>query len=54
MGISNRTGAIVLTTGQQIRDGRRLPAHIYGDMNGGLAVLADVTKKLDILGAAST
>ena len=43
MAISNRTGAIVLTTGNksEIAVGY---CTLYGDMNGGLAVLSDLPK----------
>ena len=43
MAISNRTGGLVLTTGNksELAVGYCTP---YGDMNGGLAVLSDVTK----------
>ncbi len=45
MAISNRTGAIVLTTGNKSEMAVGY-CTLYGDMNGGLAVLSDVTKKL--------
>jgi NAD+ synthase (glutamine-hydrolysing) len=45
MTISNRTGAIVLTTGNKSETAVGY-ATLYGDMNGGLAVLSDVTKQL--------
>lgn len=45
MGISNRTGAIVLTTGNKSEMAVGY-CTLYGDMNGGLAVLSDVTKGL--------
>ena len=43
MGVSNRTGALVLTTGNksEIAVGY---CTLYGDMNGGLAVIADLPK----------
>lgn len=43
MALSNRTGALLLTTGNksEIAVGY---CTLYGDMNGGLAVLSDVTK----------
>lgn len=44
MGLSNRTGAIVLTTGNKSELAVGY-ATLYGDMNGGLAVLSDVTKR---------
>jgi NAD+ synthetase len=44
MGISNRTGAIVLTTGNKSELAVGY-CTLYGDMNGGLAVLSDVTKQ---------
>ncbi|MEO1009068.1 MAG: NAD+ synthase [Planctomycetota bacterium] len=43
MSISNRTGAIVLTTGNKSELAVGY-CTLYGDMNGGLAVLADVPK----------
>jgi NAD+ synthetase len=45
MAISNKTGALLLTTGNksEIAVGY---CTLYGDMNGGLAVLSDVTKAL--------
>lgn len=45
MAISNRTGAIVLTTGNKSELAVGY-CTLYGDMNGGLAVLSDVTKQL--------
>ncbi len=45
MGISNRTGSIVLTTGNKSEMAVGY-CTLYGDMNGGLAVLSDVTKRL--------
>ncbi len=45
MAISNRTGAIVLTTGNKSESAVGY-CTLYGDMNGGLAVLSDVTKAL--------
>jgi NAD+ synthase (glutamine-hydrolysing) len=45
MGLSNRTGAIVLTTGNKSELAVGY-CTLYGDMNGGLAVLSDVTKNL--------
>jgi NAD+ synthetase len=45
MAISNRTGAIVLTTGNKSEMAVGY-CTLYGDMNGGLAVLSDVTKGL--------
>ena len=44
MTLSNRTGAIVLTTGNKSELAVGY-CTLYGDMNGGLAVLADVTKQ---------
>jgi NAD+ synthase (glutamine-hydrolysing) len=44
MGLSNRTGAIVLTTGNKSELAVGY-CTLYGDMNGGLAVLSDVTKR---------
>ncbi|HZW11557.1 MAG TPA: NAD+ synthase [Phycisphaerales bacterium] len=43
MAISNRTGALVLTTGNKSELAVGY-CTLYGDMNGGLAVLSDVTK----------
>jgi NH3-dependent NAD+ synthetase len=43
MTLSNRTGRIVLTTGNKSEMAVGY-CTLYGDMNGGLAVLADVTK----------
>lgn len=43
MAISNRTGAIVLTTGNKSELAVGY-CTLYGDMNGGLAVLCDLTK----------
>ncbi len=43
MAISNRTGAIVLTTGNKSEMSVGY-CTLYGDMNGGLAVLSDVSK----------
>jgi NAD+ synthetase len=45
MTLSNRTGAIVLSTGNKSEMAVGY-ATLYGDMNGGLAVLADVSKQL--------
>ncbi|MBI1190904.1 MAG: NAD+ synthase [Tepidisphaera sp.] len=45
MTLSNRTGAIVLTTGNKSELAVGY-CTLYGDMNGGLAVLSDVTKQL--------
>lgn len=45
MGLSNRSGAIVLTTGNKSELAVGY-CTLYGDMNGGLAVLSDLTKKL--------
>lgn len=45
MGLSNRTGAIVLTTGNKSELAVGY-CTLYGDMNGGLAVLSDLTKNL--------
>jgi NAD+ synthase/NAD+ synthase (glutamine-hydrolysing) len=45
MGLSNRTGAIVLTTGNKSEMAVGY-CTLYGDMNGGLAVLSDVSKNL--------
>jgi NAD+ synthase/NAD+ synthase (glutamine-hydrolysing) len=44
MGVSNRTGAIVLTTGNKSELAVGY-CTLYGDMNGGLAVLSDVSKQ---------
>ncbi len=44
MTLSNRTGAIVLTTGNKSETAVGY-ATLYGDMNGGLAVLSDVSKQ---------
>jgi NAD+ synthase (glutamine-hydrolysing) len=44
MTLSNRTGSIVLTTGNKSELAVGY-CTLYGDMNGGLAVLADVTKQ---------
>ena len=44
MALSNRTGAIVLTTGNKSELAVGY-CTLYGDMNGGLAVLSDVTKQ---------
>jgi NAD+ synthetase len=44
MAFSNRTGAIVLTTGNKSELAVGY-CTLYGDMNGGLAVLADITKR---------
>jgi NAD+ synthase (glutamine-hydrolysing) len=44
MAQSNRSGAIVLTTGNKSEMAVGY-ATLYGDMNGGLAVLSDVTKQ---------
>lgn len=43
MAISNKTGALLLTTGNKSELAVGY-CTLYGDMNGGLAVLADVTK----------
>lgn len=43
MAVSNKTGAIVLTTGNKSELAVGY-CTLYGDMNGGLAVLSDVTK----------
>ena len=43
MALSNRTGSIVLTTGNKSELAVGY-CTLYGDMNGGLAVLSDVTK----------
>jgi len=43
MTLSNRTGAIVLTTGNKSELAVGY-CTLYGDMNGGLAVLSDLTK----------
>jgi NAD+ synthetase len=45
MALSNRTGALVLTTGNKSELAVGY-CTLYGDMNGGLAVLSDVTKEL--------
>ncbi len=45
MTLSNRTGAMVLTTGNKSELAVGY-CTLYGDMNGGLAVLSDVTKQL--------
>jgi NAD+ synthase/NAD+ synthase (glutamine-hydrolysing) len=45
MTFSNRTGAIVLTTGNKSELAVGY-CTLYGDMNGGLAVLSDVSKQL--------
>ncbi|MCC5787135.1 MAG: NAD+ synthase [Phycisphaerales bacterium] len=45
MAISNRTGALVLTTGNKSELAVGY-CTLYGDMNGGLAVLSDVSKRL--------
>lgn len=44
MALSNRTGALVLTTGNKSELAVGY-ATLYGDMNGGLAVLSDLTKQ---------
>lgn len=44
MALSNQTGAIVLTTGNKSELAVGY-CTLYGDMNGGLAVLSDVTKQ---------
>lgn len=44
MAISNRSGGIVLTTGNKSEMAVGY-ATLYGDMNGGLAVLSDITKQ---------
>ncbi len=44
MTLSNRTGAMVLTTGNKSETAVGY-ATLYGDMNGGLAVLSDVNKQ---------
>jgi NAD+ synthase (glutamine-hydrolysing) len=44
MALSNRTGRIVLTTGNKSELAVGY-CTLYGDMNGGLAVLSDVTKR---------
>jgi len=44
MAVSNRTGALVLTTGNKSELAVGY-CTLYGDMNGGLAVLSDVTKR---------
>jgi NAD+ synthetase len=43
MGVSNRTGALVLTTGNKSEAAVGY-CTLYGDMNGGLAVISDVPK----------
>lgn len=45
MALSNRSGAIVLTTGNKSELAVGY-CTLYGDMNGGLAVLSDVSKQL--------
>jgi NAD+ synthetase len=45
MALSNRTGALVLTTGNKSELAVGY-CTLYGDMNGGLAVLSDVSKQL--------
>jgi len=45
MTLSNRTGALVLTTGNKSELAVGY-CTLYGDMNGGLAVLSDVSKQL--------
>ncbi len=45
MALSNRSGAIVLTTGNKSEMAVGY-CTLYGDMNGGLAVLSDVSKQL--------
>ncbi len=45
MAISNRTGALVLTTGNKSELAVGY-CTLYGDMNGGLAVLSDLSKRL--------
>mgnify|MGYP005841589569 CR=1 FL=1 len=45
MALSNRTGALVLTPGNKSELAVGY-CTLYGDMNGGLAVLADATKRL--------
>ncbi len=45
MGLSNRTGAILLTTGNKSELAVGY-CTLYGDMNGGLAVISDVPKTL--------
>jgi NAD+ synthetase len=45
MALSNRTGALVLTTGNKSEMAVGY-CTLYGDMNGGLAVLSDVSKQL--------
>ncbi len=45
MGLSNRSGAMVLTTGNKSEMAVGY-CTLYGDMNGGLAVLSDVSKQL--------
>jgi NAD+ synthase (glutamine-hydrolysing) len=44
MALSNRSGALVLTTGNKSELGVGY-CTLYGDMNGGLAVLSDVSKQ---------
>jgi len=44
MAVSNKTGAILLTTGNKSEVAVGY-CTLYGDMNGGLAVLSDVTKE---------
>lgn len=45
MGISNRTGALLLTTGNKSEVAVGY-CTLYGDMNGGLAVISDVPKTM--------
>lgn len=45
MGLSNRTGAILLTTGNKSEVAVGY-CTLYGDMNGGLAVISDVPKTM--------
>jgi NAD+ synthetase len=45
MGISNRTGALLLTTGNKSELAVGY-CTLYGDMNGGLAVISDVPKTM--------
>jgi NAD+ synthetase len=45
MGISNRTGALLLTTGNKSELGVGY-CTLYGDMAGGLAVISDVPKTM--------
>lgn len=45
MGISNRTGALLLTTGNKSELAVGY-CTLYGDMNGGLAVISDVPKSM--------